>query len=106
MCRIRYTTTIDEDLLLSAKNMAHSDGLEGANALIEKALRLYFQNHTVTVWEKPCGEYLVQKLTVRPSRLVHEVIARRQVKTDYNQGSVRDLVLENKGWHKTWHMSK
>ena len=40
--RAKITTTIEEALLNQAKVLAKQEGLSGANAIIERALELYF----------------------------------------------------------------
>ena len=50
--RARITTTIEEALLNHAKDLAKKEGLDGANAIIERALELYFSSFQSEVWEK------------------------------------------------------
>ena len=51
--RVKTTTTIDKELLHSARSLAKEKGLEGANAIIERALELYFsKSDSLEVWEK------------------------------------------------------
>ncbi len=106
MCRIKFTTTLEQDLLKKTKEKASLEGLEGANAVIEKALRLYFANCDVTVWEKNLKRGNFQKLIVRPHQLVYEHLHRRNVRETYNPLSVSDTVLTSHGWHKVWQMKK
>lgn len=41
--RVKITTTLDKQLLHQAKVKAAEEDLEGINAIIEKALRLYLK---------------------------------------------------------------
>jgi len=50
--RAKITTTIEEALLNQAKVLAKQEGLSGANAIIERALELYFTSIQCEVWEK------------------------------------------------------
>ena len=50
--RTKITTTIEEVLLNKAKVLAKQEGLTGANAIIERALELYFTSIQGEVWEK------------------------------------------------------
>lgn len=44
MARVKYTTNLDDELLRLAKEKAEACDMDGANAVIEAALRLYFAN--------------------------------------------------------------
>ena len=50
--RVKITTTIEEAILNKARVFAKQEGLGGANAIIEKALELYFTSIQHEVWEK------------------------------------------------------
>ena len=106
MCRVRFSTTLDSELVAKAKKQASTLGLEGANAVIEKALRLYFTNCDVVVWEKNLSNGLLQKLIVRPSKMVLENIQKRVIKQDYDETIVSDAIMLDKGFQKVWQMSK
>ncbi len=113
MARTKFTTTLDEDLLAMAKHKASLlDGNYGANEIIEQALRFYFQNASVTVWEKSVnteddnkGKHL-QKLILRSNRLTLEHIKERTVIKNYDPVSVAPEVLREGGWSKVWDISK
>ena len=106
MCRVRYSTTLDSELIIKTKEEASTLGLEGANAVIEKALRLYFANCNVVVWEKNLSDGRLQKLIVRPSKMVLENIQYRTVKKGYDDSFFSDIAMMDKGFQKVWHMSK
>ncbi len=106
MCKVRFSTTLDSELVSKAKKQASIEGLNGANAVIEKALKLYFANRDVVVWEKNLDNGLLQKLIVRPSKMVFESIQKRVIKNDYDQAVVSDAIMQNKGFQKVWQMSK
>jgi len=52
--RAKITTTIEEALLNKAKALAKQEGLSGANAIIERALELYFTSIQCEVWKNRC----------------------------------------------------
>lgn len=106
MERIRFTTTIQEDLLNKAKEKAAKEGLEGANAVIEEALRIYFANCSVEVWEKTLQGGWLKKLILRPDKIVFESIRIRKVSRKYNPKYYSSQTLEPKGWKKVWEMKK
>lgn len=107
MCRIKFTTTLDEDLLNKARTKAHNDGLDGVNAIIEKALRLYFANSDVEVWEKTLKTGLLEKMVIRPTKekIFLEVISKRNISNTYNPEVYNQEILHKNGWHKVWHMN-
>lgn len=113
MARTKFTTTLDEDLLALAKHKASLlDGSYGANEIIEQALRFYFRNASVTVWEKSVNtegdskDKHLQKLILRSNRLVLEHIKERTVIKKYDLNAVSPIVLREGGWSKVWDISK
>jgi hypothetical protein len=86
MARVKYGTNIDKDLIRMAKEKAQQDGLDGANVVIEAALRLYFANCATDVWEKS--------------------IRSRKVRSRYNPKTFTDETLTPKGWTKVWKMKQ
>ena len=104
MSIVRFNTTVDSDLLEKAKETAFHEGLEGANAVIEKALRLYFANYGVTVWEKELQGGWVKKLVVRPDKVVFQSIRQRKVSKSYNPTCFSDEALETKGFKRVWKL--
>lgn len=103
MPRVRITTTIQEDLLNKAKQKAACEGLEGANAVIEEALRIYFANCSVQVWEKPLQGGWLKKLIIRPDKVTFESIRIRRIWAKQN---CKPETLEEKGWKMVWKMKK
>jgi hypothetical protein len=113
MARVRYSTTLDEDLLNMAKNKASLiDGLHGANDIIEQALKFYFRNASVTVWEKSINteddnkDNHFHKLILRSNRLVLETVQDRTIIKEYDKESVSPQSLKLGGWSKVWDISK
>jgi hypothetical protein len=106
MPRVKYTTTLDETLLKLAKEKAKLDGLDGANSVIEAALKLYFANCTTEVWEKRLDGGWIKKIIVRPSRVIIESIRSRQVRSRYNPNAFTDEVMQPKGWTRVWKMKQ
>lgn len=106
MKRVKYTTNLDADLLRMAKEQADEEGLDGANAVIEAALRLYFANRTTEVWEKVLDGGWIKKIIVRPGKVVIESIRSRQVRQRYNRQYFTDEVMQPKGWRRVWKMKQ
>jgi hypothetical protein len=104
MARVKYTTNIDKELLRLAKDKAQQDGLDGGNAVIEAALRLYFANCSTQVWEKSLSGGWIKKIIVRPGKVVIESIRSRTVRSRYNPRYFTDEALQPKGWTKVWKM--
>jgi hypothetical protein len=106
MARVRFGTTIDRDLIHMAKEKAEQNGLDGANAVIEAALRLYFANCATEVWEKTLTGGWIKKIIVRPGKVVIESIRSRKVRSRYNPQTFSDDSLTPKGWKKVWKMKQ
>ena len=106
MKRVKYTTNLDEALLHMAKEKAEQDGMDGANAVIEAALRIYFANCSTQVWEKTMQGGWIKKMIVRPGQVIFESIRVRKVKARYNPKYFTDEALLPKGWTKTWQMRR
>ncbi|MCT4686780.1 hypothetical protein [Vallitalea sp.] len=102
MARIRYSTTLDEDLLNMVKHRASLiDRLHGANDIIEQALKFYFRNASVTVWEKSINteddnkDKHFQKLILRSNRLVLETVQDRTTIKKYDPEAVSSKKLKD-----------
>lgn len=106
MNRVKYTTNLDAALLRMAKQQADEAGLDGANAVIEAALRLYFANRTTEVWEKVLDGGWIKKIIVRPGKVVIESIRSRKVRQRYNRQSFTEERLLPKGWRQVWKMKQ
>lgn len=106
MTRVKYTTNIDRELLTLAKEKAQAEELDGANAVIEAALRLYFANCQTEVWEKRLTGGWIKKIIVRPGKVVIESIRSRQVRSRYNQTAFTDTTLVPRGWTRVWKMKQ
>lgn len=64
MTRVKYSTTLQEELLRKTKALAKAQGLAGANDIIEKALEMYFQLQNTQIWEKEIGNGKYQIVTI------------------------------------------
>ena len=106
MAKVKYTTNIDGELLRMAKEKAEQDGLDGANAVVEAALRLYFANCATEVWEKRLTGGWIKKIIVRPGKVVIESIRSRQVCSRYNAKAFTDETLTPRGWTRVWKMKQ
>lgn len=106
MSREKFTTTLDTDLLNLARQMAAAEDLPGVNVILEKALRLYFANCCVEVWEKALQGGWLKKLTIRNDRVVLENIRSRHIRKKSNSQYYSPNFLESKGWTQTWKMKK
>lgn len=106
MSKEKFTTTLDTVLLNMAREKAFADGLPGVNVIIEKALRIYFANCSVEVWEKPLQGGWLKKLTIRQDRVVLENIRSRHIKKNSYSRYYASDSLESKGWEKKWQLQK
>lgn len=106
MARVRFGSRIDADLIRMAKEKAEQDGLDGANVVIEAALRLYFANCTTEVWEKRLTGGWVKKIIVRPGKVVIESIRSRKVRSRYNPQTFSGDSLAPRGWTRVWKMKQ
>lgn len=102
MFKTKLVTSIRQDLYSMAKAKAAEEGLDGMNAIIEKALRLYFANCSAVVWEKELEGGWLKKLVVRPDKVTFETIRLRKINTKYDPKYYTDAELESKGWKKVW----
>jgi hypothetical protein len=106
MARVKYTTNIDRELIALAKEKAQAEGLDGANAVVEAALRLYFANCATEVWEKTLHGGWIKKIIVRPGKVVIESIRSRKVRSRYNPKAFTDETLTPRGWTRVWKMKQ
>lgn len=93
--RRKYTTTIDEVLLERAMTQARLDNLDGANTIIEEALRMYFARIGTDTYEKK-DKNTIYKWICYPNHTVLEIIKQR---INFNQ-KFNDTNLEQKGFVK------
>lgn len=77
MSRVRFTTTLQEDLLKKAKVNARMQNLQGANDIIEKALTLYFQVQDKQVWEKILPNGKRQRIFIHSEHTCIDYIEKR-----------------------------
>ena len=106
MSREKFTTTLDTVLLDMARQKAVADGLPGVNVIIEKALRIYFANCAVQVWEKPLQGGWLKKLTIRNDKVILENIRSRHIKKKSQPQYYTSDFLESKGWENKWQLKK
>ena len=106
MAREKFTTTLDTSLLDMARAKAAADGLPGVNTILEKALRIYFANCSVEVWEKTMQGGWLKKLTVRNDKVILENIRSRHIKKKSQPQYYSRDFLESKGWKQTWKLRK
>ena len=102
MKRVRYTTTIQDDLLKKAKEKAQTEGLDGANEVIEKALKLYFSNSKVEVWEKVENGCL-QKIVRKGEKVIFQKIKSRRLLNDPAKYTAE--ALHTHGFKNIWSFS-
>ena len=106
MSREKFTTTLDTTLLDMARAKVAGDGLPGVNVILEKALRLYFANCSVEVWEKTMQGGWLKKLIIRNDKVILENIRSRQIKKKSHPQYYAPGFLESKGWTQTWRLKK
>ena len=98
--RARITTTIEEALLNHAKDLAKKEGLDGANAIIERALELYFSSFQSEVWEKSLSSGWIKKLVFQGDSILYENIKCRKTLNRLNSEDYTEETLQLKGWKK------
>ena len=106
MTRERFTTTLESSLLNLAREKAEAEGLPGVNAVIEKALQLYFANCAVEVWEKALQGGWLKKLTIRRDKVVLENIRSRHIRRNVRSRYYAPDFLEADGWKQTFKLHK
>jgi hypothetical protein len=107
MARVRISTTIDEKLLNLLKERASIDGIKNINVILEKALKFYFSNLSVSVWERECPGGWIRKLIIRPDVLILENIRSRKSTTKYERAYyTNDEMLIKDGWVRVWKLNK
>jgi hypothetical protein len=105
MARVRLNTSIDENLLKILREKASNDGVKNINVLLEKALKFYFANLSVSVWERECPGGWTRKLIIRPDLLILENIRSRKSTSRYERAYyTNDAMLQKDGWVRVWHL--
>ena len=98
--KIRYTTILPEDILNQTKEKAKKEGC-GGNAIIEKALRLYFSSHLPNeVWEKTLESGWIKKVVLLDDGILFENIKCRRTITNYKKEEYTQEALKSRGWKK------
>jgi hypothetical protein len=106
MAKVRLSTTIDENLLKLLRERASSEGLKNINAILEKALKFYFANISVSVWERECPGGWTRKLIIRPDLLILENIRSRKSTSKYERAYYTDdEKLQKDGWKRVWRIN-
>ncbi|WP_194087101.1 hypothetical protein [Acetivibrio mesophilus] len=98
--RAKITTTIEEVLLNKAKALAEQESLPGANAIIERALELYFAGIQSEVWEKSLSSGWIKKLVLKRDSILYENIKCRKTMENYRLEDYTRESLQAKGWKK------
>ncbi|CDG36518.1 hypothetical protein CTHBC1_1908 [Acetivibrio thermocellus BC1] len=88
-------------MLNKAKALAKQEGLEGTNAIIERALELYFTSIQSEVWEKSLSSGWIKKLVIQGNSILYENIKCRKNLENYRSEEYTQQVLETKGWKKS-----
>ncbi len=98
--RVKTTTTIEESLLSHARSLAKEEGLEGANAIIERALELYFSSFQNEIWEKSLSSGWIKKLVLQGDSILYENIKCRKTLNSFKPEEYTKEALQLKGWKK------
>jgi hypothetical protein len=106
MAREKFTTTLDTTLLDLARQKAAAEDLPGVNAILERALRMYFANCSVEVWEKGLKDGWLKKLTIRNDKVILENIRSRHIRKKSSPQYYSSDFLTSKGWTQTWKLKK
>ncbi len=77
MNRVRYTTTIQDELLRKTKVIARTNGYSGANDVLERALKLYFKMHGTSIWEKNLPDGKCQTVTIHDGHMSLDYVDKR-----------------------------
>lgn len=88
-------------MLNKAKALAKQEGLEGVNAIIERALELYFTSIQSEVWEKSLSSGWIKKLVIQVNSILYENIKCRRILENYKSEDYTQEALETKGWRKS-----
>ena len=88
-------------MLNKAKALAKQEGLEGTNAIIERALELYFTSIQSEVWEKSLSSGWIKKLVLQGESILYENIKCRRILENYKLEDYTQEALETKGWKKS-----
>ena len=98
--KLRFTTSIEEKTLELTRERAKDEGLE-ANAIIEKALKLYFESCLPNeVWEKVLPSGWVKKLSLHDDGILFENIKCRKNIENYKSIEYTEKELDLKGWKR------
>ena len=106
MAREKFSTTLESSLLNLAREKAQAEGLSGVNAVIERALQLYFANCAVEVWEKALQGGWLKKLTIRQDKVVLENIRSRHIRKNVRSRYYAPDFLASNGWRQTFKLKK
>ncbi len=98
--KARYTTILEEDILNKTKERAKEEGC-GGNAIIEKALRLYFSNHLPNqIWEKELNSGWIKKIILLDNSILFENIKCRKSINNFRSDEYTEEALKSRGWKK------
>ncbi len=98
--KARYTTILEEDILNKTKERAKEEGC-GGNAIIEKALRLYFSSHLPNqIWEKELSSGWIKKIILLDDSILFENIKCRKSINNFRSDEYREEALKSRGWKK------
>ena len=98
--KVRFTTSIEEKIIEATKSRSSEEGL-GANAIIEKALKLYFESNLPNaVWEKSLESGWIKKVALFDDSILFENIKCRKNISNYNKEEYSEKSLNSRGWTK------
>lgn len=103
MARVRYTTTIQGDILRKAKVAAAEIDLN-ANDILERALDLYFKDHSYEIWEKELQGGWTERLIITNDKIYFETI---RDQTEHKNNHLKEFYPENlsaNGWKNKGHI--
>lgn len=98
--KVRFTTILDDGILNLTKIRAKEEGT-GGNAIIEKALKLYFASLLPNaVWEKTLESGWIKKVVLLDDAILFENIKCRKTLTTFKQEDYTAEALTARGWKK------
>lgn len=100
MSRVRYTTTIEEKLLIKARIEASSFKMKRTNDIIEAALECYFSKEKNEIWEKSLESGWIERIIITKSKIGFENIREKKEINNTESENFSQDKLQSNGWIK------
>ena len=100
MKKVRFTTILEENILNKTKLQAKKEGV-GGNAIIQKALNLYFESQLPNeIWEKMLDSGWIKRISIFDDYILFENIKCRKSISNYSKDDYTSEALTLRGWKK------